>query len=84
MAQTVDAPKFSPPDALISVMLKKLPDRQVLLVANRGGSAVDVAFDISASSAKVLYEDRAVKIAGGKLGDHFEPYAVHVYELSSK
>ena len=85
MAETIDAPKFSPPDALMSVMLKKLPDRQILLAANRSGSAVDVTFgDLKTGQAKVLYEDRALKLRGGSLGDHFEPYAVHIYELSSR
>jgi hypothetical protein len=84
MAQTIDAPSFEPPDAPISVMLKKLGDRQVLLTANRGSKAIDINFSCATDfhSAKVLYESRdSVAISDGRLKDHFDPYQVHVYEL---
>jgi hypothetical protein len=82
MAPTGDAPKFSPGNAPISVMLKTMPDRTVLLTANRGSQPVDAAFDVKGSGpAKVLYENRDVAVKNGKLTDHFDPYTVHVYEL---
>src|SRR6185503_19228766 len=84
MAASGEAPKFSPANALLSVMLKKLPDRSVILAANRGSKAIDVAFDLPtglSGSAKVLFEDRSIGSSGEQLKDHFEPYVVHVYEL---
>jgi hypothetical protein len=82
MSPTGEAPSFSPKEALISVMLKKLPDRTVLLTANRGGNPVDVSFDVHGRGrVKVLYEDRTVELKDGELKDHFEPYVVHAYEL---
>jgi hypothetical protein len=64
-------------------MLKTLPDRTVLLAANRGSAAIDVTFALSKPGhAKVLQENRSVGLKDGKLTDHFDPYVVHVYELS--
>ena len=82
MATTGTAPKFSPENAPISVMLKTMSDRTVLLACNRGSSAADVTFDLPKSArANVLYENRALNVTSGKLKDHFEPYVVHIYEL---
>jgi hypothetical protein len=84
MAQTIDAPKFNPPDAPISIMLKKLGARQVLLTANRGSKAIDIHFTCASdfNSAKVLYESRQpIAVANRHFEDHFDPYQVHVYDL---
>jgi hypothetical protein len=84
MGKTLDAPRFSPPTAPISVMLKNAGGRTVLIAANRGGKRIEVTFDspaIPAGAAKVLHENRDVSTGAGKLADPFEPYAVRVYEL---
>ena len=47
MAPTGQAPKFAPASALLSVMLKTLPDRTVLLTANRGSTPVDATWSSS-------------------------------------
>jgi hypothetical protein len=83
MAPTLDAPRFTPEAAPISVMLKRLPDRTVMLACNRGSTPVDVVFDVANSTqARVLNENRAVPLRDGKLKDHFDPYVVHVYDLN--
>jgi hypothetical protein len=83
LSPTLDAPKFSPAKAPMSVMLKKTKDGPVLIVANRGASAIEVTFDVSqhSGSAKVLNENRDVRVSDSKLKDKFEPYEVHVYSL---
>jgi hypothetical protein len=83
LSPTGDAPKFAPASAPMSVMLKKTKDGPVLIVANRGASAIEVTFDVSqhSGSAKVLNENRSVRVSDGKLKDKFEPYEVHVYSL---
>ena len=83
MAANGESPHFDPPAAPISVLLKTMPDRTILLTANRGASPVDVTFHVASKegSVKVLTENRAVAIGDGDLKDHFDPYIVHVYEL---
>lgn len=83
MSPSAATPKFSPPKAPISVMLKKTKDGPVLIAVNRGGSPVEVTFDVaqSSGSAKVAQEDRSVRVSDGKLKDNFKPYEVHVYSL---
>ncbi|HEV2294501.1 MAG TPA: carbohydrate binding domain-containing protein [Tepidisphaeraceae bacterium] len=86
MGKTQAAPTFSPADAPLSVMLKRVgDDRLVLIAANRGSTPVDVTFQspaLKAGQAKVLYENRSRAATAGGLADTFEPYAVHVYELT--
>jgi hypothetical protein len=86
MGKTEGAPKFTPAEAPISVMLKRAGDRVVLIAANRGSKSVEATFDVPAlkvGSVKVLFEDRVVDVkSAAALTDRFEPYAVHVYELS--
>jgi hypothetical protein len=64
-------------------MLKKTKDGPVLMAVNRGAKAIEVTFDVaqSSGSAKVLQENRSVRVSEGKLKDKFEPYEVHVYSL---
>ena len=84
LSPSIEATKFSPANAPISVCLKQSSDRLVLLAANRGGDAVEVTFSsthLKNGSAKVVSENREVNISDGQLRDKFEPYAVHVYEL---
>jgi hypothetical protein len=82
MSPTGEAPKFTPASAPMSVMLKQAKEGNVLMVANRGGSPIEVTFDVGRSgSAKVSQEDRTVQIQDGKLRDKFGAYEVHVYLL---
>jgi hypothetical protein len=84
MSPSVDPPTVSP-DAPISTMLKRAPDRLVLVAVNRGPDATEVTLSsprLTNGSAKVLHENRTVRISGGALRDRFDPYGVHVYELS--
>jgi hypothetical protein len=76
---------FSPANAPLSVIMKSAEGRTVLVAVNRGGKPVDVTFDtpaINGGAVKVLYEQRTVSATTGKLTDKFQPYAVHVYELT--
>ncbi len=36
------------------------------------------------ATAKVLGEDRRIRVRGGKLQDEFEPYGVHLYQIEHK
>jgi hypothetical protein len=84
MAPDDTPPAFEPPDARLSVALKRLPERLVLLAVNRSAEPVEVTFRsdrFGAGPADVLYEDRQVQIEAHTLRDRFEPYETHVYEL---
>jgi hypothetical protein len=73
-----------PESARISVSVRRPPDRLVMLAANRATTAADVTLSsasIVAGDAKVLYEDRSLRTRDGEMADHFEPLAVHAYEL---
>lgn len=82
MSPSIAAPTFLSAEAPISVALKRAPGRLVLIAANRGATAVDVAFALPkiAAPIPVLFENRTVT-ADTTLRDRFEPYAVHIYEL---
>jgi len=62
-------------------------DELLLMAANAGYERVEGTFDLSAEvglgrkAAAVLFEDRSIKLRGGKLTDSFEPCARHVYRL---
>ena len=87
MAPSVEPPLFLPADAPISVALKHLANRRILLAANRGPRPVDITFQVpalAATTVPVLGESRSVTSAAGVLRDRFEPYAVHLYELPSQ
>jgi hypothetical protein len=84
MAPTEEAPALSPAGALISVCIKRAPGRLVMLAVNRDNRPADVAFTsphIRAGTVTVVAEGRTTPASAGQLKDHFEPYAVHVYEL---
>jgi hypothetical protein len=55
--------------------------RRYLFAVNAGDAAVDFACTLRGGkdAAEVLWENRRVDLAGGKLADSFEPYEVHVY-----
>lgn len=75
---------FAPSSAPISAIIKIAGDRTVLLAANRDVTPLDVEFAIPAgfATANVFRENRQLTCAAGKLKDHFDAYAVHVYELT--
>lgn len=84
MSPSEAPPAFAPAQAPLSVALKRVPGRLVLIAANRGATALDVTFtlpNLTAATVPVLFENRTVAATAGALRDHFEPYGVHVYEL---
>jgi hypothetical protein len=62
---------------------KRLPDRTVVIAVNRDKAPCDLTFEAAGFAgrpkAQVLFEDRALDLANGRLTDHFEPWAVHIY-----
>ncbi|HZZ41969.1 MAG TPA: carbohydrate binding domain-containing protein [Tepidisphaeraceae bacterium] len=84
MAPALATPKFEPANAPISLSLRQSSGRLVLLAANRDRRAQDevVHLPMVVGSGRVLGEAREVAIKEGELRDHFDGYAVHVYELS--
>jgi len=84
MGDTLPAPRVTPSDAALSVVLKSGSGRLLLIAANRGGKPVEVTCTsqvLGDRRATVLSEDRSVRAVAGALRDRFEPYAVHVYEV---
>jgi hypothetical protein len=84
LSPTIDPATLEPKDALVSVMMKHLDDRDVLLACNRSTNPADVTFaspQIRAGEVSVLNEYRNVRAESGSLHDRFEPLAVHVYEF---
>ena len=69
--------------AEVHVWEKKCRDRTVVIAVNRDKEACEVSFALRTlpgdRTAKVLWENRSVKVVNGKLSDHFAPLAVHVY-----
>jgi hypothetical protein len=85
MAADEKPPSVSPANALISVRVKRLGDRVVLLAANRGNEKMAVDFEsplIRPGAVDVFNEKRTVTANAGRIADEFAPYAVHVYELA--
>jgi hypothetical protein len=84
MAPSQPAPTFAPATVSLSVALKRAVGRTVLIAVNRGTTAIDVSFslpNLQSAPLPVLSENRTVTITDGVLRDHFEPFAVHIYEL---
>ena len=83
LSPTIPSPDFDPVSAPISVMRKHTDHGDVLLAANRDAKPVDITFHLSASDGNiaVMNENRIIDLHTGKITDHFEPYAVHVYRL---
>ena len=64
--------------------LRLASKRRVLFAVNEGVAPVDATIEgaeLKAGEAKVLGENRVVKVEAGRLQDRFEPLAAHVYEL---
>jgi hypothetical protein len=84
MSANSEAPRVSPENALISICLKNSPRGLVILAANRNGKPVDVTISspqIKTGPVKIPTENREIPSSAGRFNDHFDPYAVHVYEL---
>lgn len=82
MGEMLEAPKFTPADAPISVGIKRAGNRVVMMAVNRDTTAVEIKFAGGAlkdGKVKVLQEDREMKISG-TLTDRFKAYETHVYE----
>ena len=64
---------------------KTLPGRTVIIAVNREKTPCTLSFASPAFAGKkqasVLFEDRSVTLADGKLSDPFAGWAVHVYEV---
>ena len=66
----------------ISVLYKRVGDKQYLICANSAKAGVMASFKVNgATSCDVWFENRKVTVSGGVFEDSFTPYAVHVYEL---
>lgn len=66
----------------ISVLHKKLGDKQYLICANSSDETIYAEFDaLGAEQVNVWFENRKVNVSKGSFNDTFAPYAVHVYEL---
>jgi len=63
---------------------KRLPGTTVAIAVNRDLKPCDLTFGAPGfrghAKAQVLFEDRSAALTNGRLSDHFEPWAVHVYE----
>ena len=87
LSETLPAPQFLPANAPVSVTLKRGAGRLILIAANRGATPLELTLTspmLKSGPARVLTEERTVQSTGDKLPDHFDPYAVHVYELPAK
>ena len=62
---------------MIADMLGQCGDYQVAVIDKS-------AEQLQRLSASPPVECLAIDVAGSKLTDHFEPYAVHVYELNKR
>ena len=85
LGQTLAAPKFSPSEAPVSVVLKRGGNRLVLIATNRGAKPVTLTLtspELRYGTVNVLTENRTLEVKGGAIGDRFEPYGVHVYQQS--
>jgi hypothetical protein len=83
LAPSLEAPTVAPANATISTMLKPFADGFVLIAVNRSSKAVDAVMSSPQISgpASVMFEKHDVKVDGHSIKDHFEPLAVHVYQL---
>ncbi len=70
--------------ALISLRLKSLNGRRILLAVNRSAAQESVKMSIPATetgAVHVRFENRTLQLDRGCIVDRFDPYAVHVYDL---
>jgi hypothetical protein len=69
----------------VHLCLKEHEDKLYLIGVNPTEKAMPLTFNLAEENpqpeAKVLFEDRTVKLTGTTLLDRFDPLAVHVYEI---
>ena len=85
MSPDAQTPKLLPENAKVSAVIKRTPERTVLLAVNRAATSAEVTFQLPAGGDEpvtVLGEGRTVKRDGTALRDRFEAYGTHVYVLS--
>lgn len=85
MAPEVDPPAFSPAEAPISVGVRKLRNKTLLMMANRGREKVEIGFsgiDVD-GHARVHREARTALIRNGCFTESFEAYGSHIYLIES-
>ena len=70
----------------ISLLVKRHAGCAYVITVN--GTLEEITAELylgmSAAEAEVLWENRRVPLAGGRLQDAFAPYAVHVYRMKLK
>ncbi len=67
----------------ISVLFKRVGDRQFLICANSAFQEVTASFTaLGVAKGKVWFEDRDITLKDGQFTDVFKAYDVHVYELT--
>jgi hypothetical protein len=85
MGATLPPPQVIPAGAPISVVMKQAQGRTILIAVNRSSvKAVDATLTsalLKEGKTRRLYEQQLLDATNGMIQDHFEPYAVHVYEL---
>lgn len=85
MGAAAPPPAVKPTHAPISAAIKRSSDRSILIAVNRGPDTIDVEFTIEGlddDPLPVIGESRRISPKAGVLGDRFEPYGTHVYELT--
>ncbi len=70
-------------DTGVEILVKKVNGKTYLLTVNSDKNPVKVSFSglNEFNNAKVLNEERSIKIIENKLTDYYEPFGVHIYEL---
>ena len=71
-------------DRGIEIISKKVNDHIYLITTNSDKNPVKISFlGLGAyKNAKVLKENRIIKISENKMTDYYEPFDVHIYELN--
>lgn len=70
--------------ALVSTRMKQTEYGRVLICVNRAITPLDFRVRVpdATGTARVKYENRKIDVKEGRLADHFDSYAVHIYELN--
>jgi hypothetical protein len=74
---------IEPADLPISSVVKDLGNAKVIIAVNREAKPIDASIKIDGveGNVDVIFEERAITPADGKIKDNFEPYGVHIYEV---
>jgi len=66
----------------ISYLYKEIGNRRLLFCVNSTREPVEARFTLrDADQATVLFESRTINLVKDRLSDHFQPLAVHIYEV---